>query len=287
GPNSIPFGMSTITNNAVGGQPVSLENLRATAELYHQHDIPFIIDASRHAENAYFIQQREPGYQDKTPLAIAQEVFALADGVTMSGKKDGLGNIGGFLGLNDEDLYNRAAAELVVREGFITYGGMSGRAMEALATGLYEALDPSYLSYRTGQVNYLGSRLLEIGVPIIQPPGGHGVYIDAGGLLPHIPPENYPGQALSAALYLEGGIRGVELGSVAFAHEDPETGEIKRPPLELVRLAIPRRTYTQAHMDFVVQIFSGIMDMKESIGGYRIAKAPKLLRHFLAEFKPV
>lgn len=286
GADNIPFGMSTITNNAVGGQPVSMENLRATSKVYHSHGIPFFIDASRHAENAYFIQQREEGYRDKSPLAIAREVFSLADGVTMSGKKDGIANIGGFLGVNDDDLYSRAAAELVIREGFLTYGGMSGRAMEALATGLYEALELPYLAYRIGQIRYFGEKLLEIGIPIIQPPGGHGIYIDAGALLPHIPVEQFPGQALSVALYLEGGIRGVELGSVAFAHEDPETGQVIRPPLELVRLAVPRRTYTQSHLDYAVGVLAAIKDQAETIGGYRIAKAPELLRHFLAEFEP-
>jgi tryptophanase len=191
------------------------------------------------------------------------------------------------LGLNDEELFTQAAAELVIREGFLTYGGMSGRAMEALATGLFEALEPDYLHYRIGQIEYLGTRLLELGIPIIEPPGGHGIYIDAGGLLPHIPVEEFPGQALSVVLYQEGGIRGVELGSVAFAHEDPETGEIKRPPLELVRLAIPRRTYTQSHLDYVVQIFYEIKEKAGDLRGFRIAKSPKLLRHFLAEFEPV
>lgn len=287
GPDCIPFGMSTITNNAAGGQPVSLENLRRTSEIYHRHKIPFFIDACRHAENAYFIQQREAGYADVPVKEIAAEVFDLADGVTMSGKKDGLANIGGFLGMNDEDLYQRAAAELVIREGFLTYGGMSGRAMEALATGLNEALDESYLAYRIGQTNYLGQRLVEIGIPIIEPPGGHAIYIDAGGFLPHIPASEFPGQSLAVALYQEGGIRAVELGSVAFAHEDPDTGEIERPPLELVRLAIPRRTYTRSHMDYVVDVFQRVMDQKASLPGYRITDAPRLLRHFLAKFEPI
>jgi tryptophanase len=287
GAEHIPFGMSTITNNAAGGQPVSLENLRGTAEIYHAHDIPFFIDACRHAENAYFIQQREPGYLDHPVKEIAAEVFALADGVTMSGKKDGLANIGGFLGLNDDELYQRAAAELVLREGFLTYGGMSGRAMEALATGLFEALDASYLSYRIGQTTYLGERLAESGIPIIEPPGGHAIYIDAGGFLPHIPPAAFPGQSLAIALYLEGGIRGVELGSVAFAHKDPESGEIQRPPLELVRLAIPRRMYTRSHMDYVVEVLDRLREIKGELPGYRITEAPKLLRHFLAKFEPI
>jgi tryptophanase len=287
GPDRIPFGMITITNNASGGQPVSMENLHATSEVYRRQGIPFYIDACRHAENAYFIQQREPGFADKSVKQIAREVFSLADGVTMSGKKDGLANIGGFLGMNDESTYREAAAELVIREGFLTYGGMSGRAMEALAVGLREALDETYLAYRTGQTGYLGTRLLKIGVPIIEPPGGHAVYVDAGNLLPHVPPAEFPGQALAVALYLEGGIRGVELGSVAFAYEDPDSGEIKRPALELVRLAIPRRTYTQSHMDYVVSAFERVLEGRDSLMGYRIVEAPTLLRHFLAKFEPI
>jgi tryptophanase len=287
GADRIPFGMSTITNNAAGGQPVSLENLRGTAEIFHRHKIPFFIDACRHAENAYFIQQRENGYADVPIKEIAAEVFDLADGVTMSGKKDGLANIGGFLGMNDEALYQRAAAELVIREGFLTYGGMSGRSMEGLATGLYEALDESYITYRVGQTTYLGQRLIDLGIPIIEPPGGHAVYIDAGSFLSHIPVANFPGQSLAVALYLEGGIRAVELGSVAFAHEDPATGEIERPALELVRMAIPRRTYTRSHMDYVVDVVKRVMDQKNSLPGYRITDAPRLLRHFLAKFEPI
>ena len=287
GADRIPFGMMTITNNAVGGQPVSMENLKQASQVYRRHKIPFIIDGCRHAENAYFIQQREPGYQDKPVLEIARQTFGLADGMTMSGKKDGLSNIGGFLGFNDPELYERAAGELVLREGFLTYGGMSGRAMEAMATGLYEALDEQYLAYRTGQTRYLGERIASLGVPIIQPVGGHAVYVDAGGLLPHIPAQSFPGQSLSVSLYLEGGIRGVELGSVAFAHEDPETREIHRPPLELVRLAIPRRMYTQSHMDVIVEAFERVMATCDSLPGYRIVEAPRLLRHFLAKFEPI
>lgn len=287
GPGRIPFGMMTITNNAAGGQPVSMDNLRQTAEVYRQHGIPFFIDACRYAENSFFIQQREEGYGNKPVIEIAREIFSLADGVTMSGKKDGLANIGGFLGMNDPDLYERAAGELTLREGFLTYGGMSGRAMEALATGLLEALDEQYLAYRVGQTRYLGERLSEIGVPIIQPPGGHAIYVDAGGLLPHIPVEQFPGQSLVVELYRVGGIRGVEIGSIALGHEDPETGETRRPALELVRLAIPRRTYTRSHMDAVVNAFEEVLQRREQLAGYRIRKAPKLLRHFLAEYEPV
>lgn len=287
GAERISLGMVTITNNACGGQPVSLENLTATAEIYRQHDIPFFIDSCRYAENAYFIQQREEGMAGRSILEIAREIFSLADGVTMSGKKDGLVNMGGFLGLNDGDLFERAVSELVVREGFLTYGGMSGRSMEALAVGLQEALDGEYLAHRVGQIAYLGAGLLAAGVPIIEPPGGHAVYIDAGGMLPQIPAEEFPGQALSVELYREAGIRGIEVGSVMLAHEDPQTGETQRPALELVRLAVPRRTYTQSHMDIVIEACRQIHERREELRGYRIRKAPPLLRHFLAEFEPL
>lgn len=287
GAERIPLGMITITNNACGGQPVSLENLRGTAEIYSRHGIPFFIDGCRHAENAYFIQQREPGMANRSVQEIAREVFSLADGVSMSGKKDGLVNMGGFLGLNDQGLYERAASQLVLREGFLTYGGMSGRSMEALAVGLREALDPDYLAYRTGQIAYLGQGLLAAGIPIIEPTGGHGVYIDAGGMLLQVPAEEFPGQALSVELYREAGVRGVELGSVMLAQEDPETGEIERPALELVRLAVPRRMYTQSHMDVVIEACRRIYQRRQELRGYRIRKAPALLRHFLAEFEPL
>jgi tryptophanase len=284
---NIPLGMITITNNTTGGQPVSLENIRQVSEIYRRHKIPFFIDACRFAENAHFIQQREDGYGDKSTLEIARQCFALADGATMSGKKDAIVNIGGFLAMNDETLYQHACNELILREGFPTYGGLAGRDLEAMAVGLWEALDEAYLAHRVGQVEYLGERLLEVGIQIVEPPGGHGVYIDAGGLLPHIPRDAYPGQALVVELYLEGGIRGVEIGSVAFAYPDPETGEMQYPLLELVRLAIPRRVYTQAHMDFVVSTLARIGERCDSIRGYKIVYEPKLLRHFTAKFEPL
>jgi tryptophanase len=245
GDQNIPLGMITITNNATGGQPVSMENIRGTSELYRKYKIPFFIDACRYAENCYFIKQRESGYQDKSTLEIANQIFALADGATMSAKKDALVNIGGFLAMNDGDLFQHAKNELILREGFPTYGGLAGRDLDAIAVGLWEGLDEAYLEYRLGQVAYLVEGLLEAGVPVVQPPGGHAVYIDAGGLLPHIPRHEFPGQSLAVELYLEGGIRGVEIGSVAFAYTDPETGEEHVPLLELVRLAIPRRMYTR------------------------------------------
>ncbi len=287
GPENIPLGMITITNNAGGGQPVSMENLRQVSEIYKEFGIPFFIDACRFAENAYFIKLREPGYADKTPLEISQEIFSLADGATMSAKKDGIVNIGGFLAMNDEELFQSVRNELIMREGFPTYGGLAGRDLEAMAVGFKEALEVSYLEYRLGQTAYLGEGLLENGIQIIEPPGAHAIYIDALKLLPHIPQRELPGQALSIAMYLEGGIRAVELGTVAFGYIDPDTGEEILPKLDLVRMAIPRRVYTQSHMDYVVDVLTRIARQAESYRGYRITYQPKLLRHFTARFEPL
>jgi tryptophanase len=287
GAENIPFGMITITNNAGGGQPVSLENLRAVAAIYHENGIPFFIDACRFAENAYFIKLREPGYGEKSILEIAREIFALADGATMSAKKDAIVNMGGLLAMNDEELFQHACNELILREGFPTYGGLSGRDLEAIATGLWEGMDENYLAYRLGQTAYLADCILGLGIPIIEPAGGHAVYVDAGHLLPHIPQSAFPGQSLVVELFREGAIRAVEIGSVMFAHPSPETGVMVYPELELVRLAIPRRVYTQGHLDYVVESLAAIAKRRETLRGYRFTYAPRALRHFTARFEPV
>ena len=287
GDENIPFGMITITNNAGGGQPVSFENLTSVAKTYKEFDIPFFIDACRYAENAYFIKLREPGFEDKSVLEISREVFALADGATMSAKKDGLVNIGGFLAMNDERLFQDVRNELILREGFPTYGGLAGRDLDAMAVGLMEGLDEDYLNYRLRQTNYLASRLLSEDIPIVEPPGGHAVYIDAGRMLTHIPQREFPGQSLAVALYQEGGIRAIEIGSVMFAHKDPKTGKIAYPELDLVRLAIPRRVYTQSHLDYVVEVLAKIKSIRDTLTGYKITFEPELLRHFTARFEPI
>jgi tryptophanase len=287
GPENIPFGMITITNNAGGGQPVSLQNLREVAKIYRSYNIPFFIDACRFAENAYFIKLREPGYQDHSPLEIAREIFSLADGATMSAKKDAIANIGGFLATNDSDLFEKIKRELILREGFITYGGLAGRDLDAIAVGLREGLREDYLAYRLGQTKYLHGKLIDAGIPVIEPAGGHAVYVNAGDLLPHIPPAEFPGQSLVVELYRQGAIRSVELGSVAFGFPDPDTGEMIYPEMELVRLALPRRVYTQSHLDYVAEVLSDINQKRKKLAGFRIVKAPKLMRHFSAVFEPI
>src|SRR5919109_2005958 len=286
GVEKIPVGMMTVTNNAGGGQPVSMANLKTVAEIYREHGIPFFIDAARYAENCFFVKQREPGYESKSVKEIAREMFALADGMTMSAKKDAIVNIGGLLCLNHERLFQDIKNELILREGFPTYGGLAGRDLDAMAVGLYEGLDESYLAYRLGQTAYLAARLNEAGIPTLQPTGGHGVYVNAGMIFPHIPNYEFPAQALAVELYREGGIRGVEIGSVMFACLDPDTGTWHYPKLELLRLAIPRRTYTQSHLDYVATSLAKIRSRADSIRGYKFTYAPELLRHFTAQFEP-
>jgi tryptophanase len=287
GVEKIPFGMITVTNNAGGGQPVSMANLKAVAAVYREHKIPFFIDAARYAENAYFIKTREAGYENKSPIEIAREMFGLADGMCMSAKKDAIVNIGGLLCVNDEKLFGNVKNELILREGFPTYGGLAGRDLDAMAVGLYEGLDEAYLGHRLAQTAYLASRLNEAGIPTIQPAGGHAVYLDAHAVLPHIPNYEFPAQALCVEAYREGAIRGVEIGSVMFAYPDPDSGKIIYPKLELLRLAIPRRTYTQSHMDYVADSLIRIKARAESIRGYKFTYAPELLRHFTAKFEPI
>jgi tryptophanase len=280
----IPLVMITVTNNSGGGQPVSMANIRAAREICDRHGKPLFLDACRFAENAWFIKMRENGYADKTPLAIAQEMFSYVDGCTMSAKKDGLANIGGFLALNDDALAQKCKNMLILTEGFPTYGGLAGYDMEAIAIGLHEALREEYLRYRIRSVAYLGDILTEAGVPIMQPPGGHAIYIDALAMLPHIPQNEYPAWALSLVLYLEGGIRSVEIGSVMFGQQ-PDGSE-KAAAMELVRLAFPRRVYTQSHVDYLAEVLLHVNGMKECIRGVRLVEAPDTLRHFSARLEP-
>jgi tryptophanase len=287
GEANIPVCMVTVTNNSGGGQPVSLANLREIKRICRAHGIPLFLDACRFAENAYLIKMREPGQRDRTVKDIVRDMFALADGATISAKKDGLVNIGGVLLMRDHQLAERANNLLILTEGFVTYGGLAGRDLEAMAQGFQEVLDEDYLHYRLRSVEYLGEGLIRAGVPIIEPPGGHAIYIDAGTFLAHIPKEQFPGQALVCALYRHAGIRAVEIGSVMFGRGDPESGEVVRPPMELVRLAIPRRVYTQSHIDYVIEAIGELAATKDQIKGMRIVEAPKVLRHFTARFQEV
>jgi tryptophanase len=283
----VPLVLVTITNNSGGGQPVSLENLRGVRALCDRFDTPLILDACRFAENAWFVHEREAGQQDRTPREIAEEAFRIADGCTISLKKDGLGNIGGLLALNDGEVAARCRDALILTEGFPTYGGLAGRDLDALAVGLLEVTEPDYLRYRVRTAAYLAEKAWEAGVPTVRPPGGHAVYLDAGALLPHIPPGELPAQALACELYLEGGVRGVEIGTLMFGRpgEDGEPDVVA--PHELVRLALPRRTYTQSHIDYVGEVIVAVAARAEELRGYRIVEQPAWLRHFTATLEPL
>ncbi|HEV3263775.1 MAG TPA: tryptophanase [Gemmataceae bacterium] len=287
GAGRIPVCMVTVTNNSGGGQPVSLANLRAVQEVCRRHGIPLFLDACRFAENAYLIKQREPGQQQRSARTIAREMFDLADGATISAKKDGLVNIGGVLLMRDDALAGRANNLLILTEGFVTYGGLAGRDLEAMAQGFTEVLDEDYLQYRIRSVEYLGEHLRAAGIQIVEPPGGHAVYIDAAAFCPHLPPAQFPGQALVCSLYRHAGIRAVEIGSVMFGRVDPDTGEAAHPPMELVRLAIPRRVYTQSHIDYVIEAAVEVFQRRGQIRGLRITEEQAALRHFTAKFEEV
>ncbi|NWF67929.1 MAG: tryptophanase [Chloroflexi bacterium] len=285
GPANIPLVMITVTNNSGGGQPVSMANIRAASAIAHEYGLPFFIDACRFAENSWFIKTREDGYADKAPIDIAREMFSYADGCTMSAKKDGMANIGGFLAMNNDELAQRCRNLEILTEGFPTYGGMAGYDLEAIALGLYEALNPDYLRYRIRSIEYLGEKLTAAGIPIVRPTGGHALYIDARAMLPHIALEHYPAWSLNNALYLMGGIRGVEIGSVMFGLQ-PDGSE-KPAAMDLVRLAFPRRVYTQSHVDYMVEICAAINQQREKVTGHRIVWQAPVLRHFTVQMQPL
>jgi tryptophanase len=286
GAANIPFAMVTVTNNTGGGQPVSMDNIRRVKQILDRHGIPLVLDACRYAENAFFIHEREPGYRGKSLLEIAAEMFSYADAATMSCKKDGLANIGGFLVCNNDDWAEQFKNLLILREGFPTYGGLAGRDLEVIAVGLMEALDYEYQKYRHATVEYLCRKLEPAGIPMVRPAGGHAVFLDARLFLPHIAPRQYPGIGLVNAIYVEGGIRSVELGSVMFGRRDAQGNEIPAP-LELVRLAFPRRVYTQSHFDYLAEVIENVWNQREAVSGYRISYQPKFLRHFTCRFEPL
>lgn len=286
GSANIPMVIITVTNNAGGGQPVSMENIRETSKICKKHGIPMFLDACRFAENAYFIKKREKGYENKTPFEIAKEMFSYCDGATMSAKKDALVNIGGFLALNDEELTQKARTLLILTEGFSTYGGLAGRDLAAIAKGLEEVLEEDYLEYRIRSVEYVGEKLTSLDVPIILPPGGHAIFLDAASMLSHIPRDQYPAQALACELYAVGGIRGVEIGS-AMMDRDPETKQNRPAKMELVRLAIPRRVYTQSHMDYVIEILDIVNRSRKDVRGLKMIYEAPVLRHFTARFEQI
>jgi tryptophanase len=285
GATNIPVVMITVTNNSGGGQPVSLENIRAVSEVCRKNNLLFFIDACRYAENAWFIRERDSGQGDRSVADIVREMASYADGMTISAKKDPMGNIGGWLALNDDAIAQEARNLLILTEGFTTYGGLAGRDLEALSVGIGESVSHDYLQYRIRSTAYLGNALAEAGIPVVQPIGGHAVYLDARGLLPHIPPLEYPGQSLAIALYQMGGVRGCEIGTVMFGQQ-PDGSE-KPATMDLVRLAIPRRTYTQSHIDYVIEVCLAVGEIAASLGGYRIVEQPKTLRHFTAQFAPL
>ena len=278
GRDRIPLVMLTVTNNSGGGQPVSMENVRQVSAVCRRHGIPLYFDACRFAENSWFIKLREPGYQDKTPIEIAREMFACGDGCTMSAKKDGMANIGGFLCTNDDRIAQQEKDLLILTEGYPTYGGLAGRDLEAIAVGVQEALHEDYLRYRIASTAYLGNHIAAAGVPIVQPPGGHAIYIDARAFLPNIPPKQFPGVALACELYLEGGVRSVEIGTLMFADA---------AQMDLVRLAIPRRVYTQSHVDYLVEVVLEVWKRRERIRGMRLTHEAPFLRHFTARLEPL
>lgn len=286
GTDRIPMVMMTVTNNSGGGQPVSLANLREVSKLCREYGIPFFLDACRFAENAFFIKLREEGQADRTPKAIAQDMFSLVDGATMSAKKDGMANMGGFLAMNDANAAVDARNLLILTEGFPTYGGLAGYDLDAIATGLVEVLDEDYLRYRIRSTAYLAEKIQEAGVPVVTPPGGHAVYIDARAFLPHIPQSEYPAQAFAIELFRQGGVRGVEIGSVMFGKPQDDGTELPAA-MELVRLAIPRRTYTQSHIDYVGEVVASAAERRDEIRGLRITEQAPWLRHFTARFEPL
>lgn len=282
---TVPLVILTVTNNSLGGQPVSMKNIRDVSDVCRKNNIPLFLDAARFAENAYFIKMREPGYENKTPKEIAKEMFSYADGCLMSAKKDAFVNIGGFLAMNNAEWAKKCCEVEILGEGFPTYGGLAGRDLEAIAQGLVEVLDEEYLNYRVKSIAYLGNGLKKLGVPIVEPPGGHAVYVNAKKFLPHIPASEFPGQALVCALYLKSGIRSCEIGSLMFGKHN--NGKFIPAPMELVRLAVPRRVYTQSHIDFVIEVFASLVSEKDKIKGLKIVEVSPYLGHFTAKLAPL
>jgi tryptophanase len=285
GRDQVAMVIMTITNNSVGGQPVSMANIRETAQICRNHGVPLFFDCARFAENAFFIKRDEPGYEEKSIENISKEMFSYCDGAMMSAKKDGLSNIGGFIAVNDDESAAKLRELLILVEGFPTYGGLAGRDLEVLAVGLREVMNYDYLDYRIAQVAYFGQVLKDVGLPIVEPTGGHAVFCDAGKLLDHIPPEQFPGQSLTVALYAEGAIRTVEIGSLMFGGIDPNTGEELTAPRELVRMALPRRVYTNSQLDYIAEVAARIVAGKEQLSGYRITRQPVYLRHFTCDLE--